>query len=427
MAEYDVLVVGAGAAGLAATRTLVDRGLKVIALEARGRIGGRAWTDTETFGVPFDRGCAWLHSGDINPWRDIARQLGFTVVEQKQVWRSRVGRHRLSAEQEADWDRAIAARFAAIAASGADGADVPASAVAPGGGTWDPLIDAVISWYTSVDADQLSTRDFHNILDTDIDWPIVEGYGALVGRYGQGLPVSLSTPVTSIGWGGSAIVAESNGGTVQSRAAIIAVPTSVLAGGSIRFDPALPTAKQEAIQQIPLGVAEKVVLQIEPHVLGVEPGSFGVPRADSPRTIAFQFHPFALPIVIGFLGGACGRDLRTEGEAAMTDFALEELTRMFGGDLRRHVGRSTATAWTLDPHIGGGYSAARPGHAHRRTDLAASIDDRLFFAGEACSIDEFATCHGAYRTGVAAAAAAAAALDDEGHRIESPLPRAGEG
>ncbi len=410
MVEYDAVVVGAGAAGLAATRTLVERGLKVIALEARGRIGGRAWTDTETFGVPFDRGCAWLHSGDINPWRDIAQRLGFTVVEQKQVWRSRVGRRRLSAEEEADWDRAIAARFAAIVAGGADGADVPANAAAPSGGTWDPLIDAVISWYTSVDADQLSTRDFFNIRDTDIDWPIVEGYGALVARYAQGLPVSLATPVTKIGWGNGTIVAESVRGAVRARAAIIAVPTSVLAGGSIRFDPALPPAKEEAIQQIPLGVAEKVVLQIEPHLLGVEPGSFGVPRADSPRTIAFQFHPFARPIVIGFLGGACGRDLRRAGEAAMTGFAVDELIQMFGGDLRRHVRRSTATAWTLDPYVGGGYSAARPGHAHRRTDLAAPVDDRLFFAGEACSIDEFATCHGAYRTGVAAAEAAATVL-----------------
>jgi monoamine oxidase len=67
MADPDVIVVGAGAAGLAATRTLTERGLSVVALEARDRIGGRAWTDSETFGVPFDRGCAWLHSGDVNP------------------------------------------------------------------------------------------------------------------------------------------------------------------------------------------------------------------------------------------------------------------------------------------------------------------------------------------------------------------------
>jgi monoamine oxidase len=410
MSDYDVVVIGAGAAGLAATRTLVERGLRVIALEARDRVGGRAWTDIETFGVPFDRGCAWLHSGDINPWRDIARRLGFTVVERKQVWRSRVGRHRLSPEQEAEWDAAIAARFATIAARGADGSDLPASQAAASSTTWDPLIDAVISWYTSVDAEQLSTRDVHNILDTDTDWPIVEGYGALVASYGEGLPVSLTTPVKRIDWGGRAVVAESSAGAVRARAAIVAVPTSVLASGSIRFDPALPPAKQEAIQQIPLGVAEKVVLQIEPHLLGVEPGSFGVPRADSPGTIAFQFHPFSRPIVIGFLGGAFGRELLTGGEAAATDFAVAELADMFGGDVRRHVRRSTTTTWALDSYIAGGYSAARPGHAHRRIDLAEPVDGKLFFAGEACSVDSFATCHGAYLTGIDAARAAAAAL-----------------
>jgi monoamine oxidase len=410
MTAYDVVVIGAGAAGLAATRTLVEFGLRVVALEARGRIGGRAWTDTETLGVPFDRGCAWLHSGDINPWREIARRLGFTVIERKQVWRSRVGRQRLSPEQEADWDAAIATRFAAIAARGADGADLPASQAAAPRSVWDPLIDAVISWYTSVDAEHVSTRDLANTIDTDTDWPIVEGYGALVSRYADGLPVALATPVKRIDWGGSVVVAESSAGAVQARAAILAVPTSVLASGSIRFDPALPPAKEEAIRQIPLGVAEKVVLQIEPHILGVESGSFGVPRADSPRTIAFQFHPFSRPVVIGFLGGAFGRELLTAGEAAMTDFAVAELVRMFGGDVRRHVRRTATTAWALDPYIAGGYSAARPGHAHRRIDLAAPVDGKLFFAGEACSIDSFATCHGAYLTGVEAAWAVAEVL-----------------
>lgn len=409
MTDYDVVVVGAGAAGLAATRTLVERGLNAIALEARDRIGGRAWTDTETFGVPFDRGCAWLHSGDINPWRDIARRLGFTVVEEKQIWRSRVGKRRLTWDEEADWDRAIGDRFAAIAGAGA-GSDVAASVAAPAEGRWGPLIDAVITWYSSVDAAQLSTRDFFNIRDTDTDWPIVEGYGALVARYGEGLPASLSTPVTSIAWGERAVTVTSTAGSLRARAAIVAVPTSVLAAGSIRFDPPLPLAKQESIHNIPLGVAEKVVLELRNGALDVEPGSFGVPRADTSRTIAFQFHPFERPIVIGFLGGTCGRDLRAAGEAEMTAFAVDELVELFGADIRARIGRTAVTAWATDPYIGGGYSAARPGHAHRRADLAAPVADRLFFAGEACSIDEFSTCHGAYRTGVAAAEAAAAAL-----------------
>ena len=120
MHDCDIIVIGAGAAGLAATRTLVERGLSVICLEARERIGGRAWTDTDTFGVPFDRGCAWLHSGDINPWRPIAADFGFTVIEQKQVWQGRLGDHWLDESEHADW-----LRLSQQTLANADGAEEP--------------------------------------------------------------------------------------------------------------------------------------------------------------------------------------------------------------------------------------------------------------------------------------------------------------
>ena len=406
MNSCDILVIGAGAAGLAATRTLIERGLSVHCIEARDRIGGRAWTDTETFGVPFDRGCAWLHSGDINPWRSIAAELGLTVIERKQVWRSRVGKHWLG---EADWDRVVAARFAAIAAVGGAGRDIPASAVAAQAGAWSQMAEAVISWYMSVDSDQASTRDIFNANDTDIDLPILEGYGALVARYGAGLPVSLSTPATRVGWGDHVVSVETPRGTVTARAAIIAVPVSVLAGGAIRFEPPLPVAKKEAIDNVPLGNAEKIVFEVERDSFDMRPGSFGIARA-AVRTAAFQFFPFERPLAIGFLGGSCARELSEAGEDATIAFGIDELVQMFGSDVRRHIGRSTVTKWAADPFIGGGYSAARPGHAHRRADLAAPLDGKLFFAGEACSIDAYATCHGAYLTGVAAAQQAATAL-----------------
>jgi monoamine oxidase len=408
MAEPDVVVIGAGAAGLAATRTLIEDGFSAIAIEARDRIGGRAWTDHETFGVPFDRGCAWLHSGDLNPWRPIAARLGFTVVEEKQIWTSRVGSQRLGEDEDADGDRAIKARFESLIAVGESGRDIAASEVPVADGRWGGLVEAVITWYTSVASEQLSTRDIFNTKDTDTDFPIVEGYGALVAHYGQGLPVSLATPATRVAWGGRGVSVETPKGSLHAGAAVIAVPTSVLAAGSIRFDPPLPPAKSEAIDKIPLGAAEKVVLEIAGNPLGMRPMSFGVARADSPRTVGFQFFPFGRPLVIGFLGGTCARDMVAAGEKTMTAFAVDELAHMFGTDVRRHLVRSTVTGWATDPYIAGGYSAARPGHAHRRIDLAAPIDGKLFFAGEACSVDSFATCHGAYLTGVDAARAAAA-------------------
>jgi monoamine oxidase len=410
MNSCDIAVIGAGAAGLSATRTLIECGLSAICVEARERAGGRAWTDSETFGVPFDRGCAWLHSGDINPWQPIAAELGFTVIEQRQVWQSRVGSRWLGEDEEANWDRVVAARLAAIVAVGASGRDISASAVAADGGAWGPLAEAVVTWYTSMDSDQVSTRDIFNANDTNVDWPIVEGYGALVARYGEGLPVWLATPAARIAWGDHAVVVDTPKGAVQARAAVIAVPTDVLASGEIRFDPPLPVAKQEAIHNIPLGNAEKIVFRIEGDPFGMRPGSFGIARADVPYTGGYQFYPFERPLVIGFLGGSCARELAAAGEDAMVDFGISELVHMFGAGVRRHIGKSAVTDWASDPFIRGGYSAARPGHAHRRADLAAALDGKLFFAGEACSIDAYATCHGAYLTGVAAAKAAAAAL-----------------
>lgn len=410
MNSCDIVVIGAGAAGLAATRTLIERGFSTVCVEARDRIGGRAWTDSETFGVPFDRGCAWLHSGDINPWRPIAADLGFTVIEQKQVWQGRLGDRWLGESEGADWDRVIAARLAAIAAVGASGRDVAASTVPAEREMWSPVAEAVISWYTSADSDQVSTLDIFNANDTNVDWPIVEGYGALVACYGEGLPVSLATPATRIAWGDRAVAVETASGTVQSRAAVVAVPTNVLASGAIRFDPPLPIAKQEAIHNIPLGNAEKIIFQIEGSPFDMRPGTFGIARADVSYTAGYQFYPFGRPLVIGFLGGSCARDLAAAGEEAMLDFGIAELVQMLGGDVRRHIGKSAVTKWADDPFIRGGYSAARPGHTHRRADLSAPLDGKLFFAGEACSIDAYATCHGAYLTGVAAANAAAAAL-----------------
>ena len=114
-------------------------------------------------------------------------------------------------------------------------------------GRWGGLIEAVITWYTSVDSTRLSTRDIFNTADTDTDYPVLEGYGALVARYGKGLPVSLSTPVTRIAWGGRGVTVETAKGSLRAAAAVIAVPTNVLAAGAIRFEPKLPPTKAEAI------------------------------------------------------------------------------------------------------------------------------------------------------------------------------------
>jgi monoamine oxidase len=77
MATYDLVIVGAGAAGLSAAKRARERGLDVVVFEAMDRIGGRAHTDTSVFGIPWDRGCHWLHSASVNPMRELADAYGF--------------------------------------------------------------------------------------------------------------------------------------------------------------------------------------------------------------------------------------------------------------------------------------------------------------------------------------------------------------
>jgi monoamine oxidase len=102
-------------------------------------------------------------------------------------------------------------------------------------------------------------------------------------------------------------------------------------------------------------------------------------------------------------GGRFGSWLERAGTAAAVDYLTERLVKSFGGAVRRALSpRSIVTAWEGDPWTLGSYSAATPGNGHRRTELARPVDDILFFAGEATSPDFFATCHGAYLSGIAA-------------------------
>ena len=407
MRTHDVIVIGAGAAGLAAGRTLIDLGRKAIILEARDRIGGRAWTESASFGVPIDRGCGWLHSADENPWRGIARKLGIAVLEENPVWQGRIGDRWLAEDDSARWDAAIGGWFDAIAAAGEAGHDIPASTVIEDRGEFRILFDAIVTWACGVESHELSTSDYSRYRDTGNDWPVPEGYGTIVARYGAGLPVRLNSPASLLRWSGKDIAVETPDGTLIAGAAIVTLPPSVVQAGGLRFDPPLPPAKLEAVAGIKVGTANKVFIAVDGDPFGMPDTSYGTSSADRRRVASLSFRQFGRSMVGGYLGGDLAQELELAGAAAMIDFVIGELVGMFGAGIRAHLGKAVATGWFTDPWSRGAYSAARPGHAGARGVLAEAIDGRLFFAGEACSIDSFGTCHGAYRTGVTAGQAAA--------------------
>lgn len=410
--EVDVAVIGAGAAGVAAGRHLrsLRPDLSLQILEAGQRIGGRARTvQVGSARVPVDLGCGWLHGGRDNAWMVIAARTGFAIDQTRASWDG-AGRHLgLSADDDAAASHAIGAFFARADETDTCAADLPLSACLEPGDQWNGLIEAIGTFVNGVELGRASLRDYRRYdPGRGPDPRVRDGYGHLIASYGAGLPVALDAPATTIDHRGSSILVSTRRGTLTARTVIVTVSTDVLASEQVRFDPPLPD-KTAAAAGLPLGLADKLFLGIPDGIdLPVEHHVMG--RADSVRTAAYHVRPFGQPVIECYLGGSLAEDLEREGAPAALAFAQAELGQHLGADVASRLTLLCASAWRRTPWINGSYSYARPGAADARAVLAAPINNRLFFAGEACSRHRYSTAHGAFETGVASAEAVAAAL-----------------
>ncbi|SDU26121.1 NAD(P)/FAD-dependent oxidoreductase [Stappia sp. ES.058] len=415
MSDHDVIVIGAGAAGLAAGETLAQAGVSFAVLEAKARVGGRAWTDERIFpGIPFDRGCHWMHSASRNPFREIADRLGVAY--------RRMGTRRSSglylAGEKADpattvaaWD-AVEAAFAAADDTGAAGRDVDAQSVCDPNSPWWPLARHWMSLLSALPPDKISTLDLAAYADTKENWPVASGYGALVARASAHVPVHLGVEVRAIDRSSSPIRIETSHGTLRANSVIVTVSTNILSSGAIRFTPALPDDVMQAAANCPTGVAEKVAFLLDEPLQDFDDTAYidTFDPADRERApINFVINHVSNPVIIGQLCGETARTLEAEGEAAMADFGLAALKDVFGNGIAARVRRTTATHWTSDPHVLGAYSCALPGHAGARALLRAPIEGGVFLAGEAVSPTAFSTAHGARQSGFEAVRAALSA------------------
>ncbi|MGH6796093.1 MAG: flavin monoamine oxidase family protein [Methylocella sp.] len=404
--EHDVVVIGAGAAGIAATRRLVEAGVDVLLLEACNRAGGRAFSVRQGEGAAIDLGCGWLHSADVNPWTAIAAALGFEIDRTLPPWQDDTHNLGMSPAHRRAFRKASTRFWETFETGTASIPDQPAAGYLEPGNPWNSLINATSTYINGAELACVSALDFARYADTHINWRVPAGYGTLIARYSAGLPIVLGCKVIRIDHSGAAIRIETGDGILRARAVIVTVSTNVLAGGAIRFTPDIPDVR-DAAAHLPLGHAEKVFLTLDDAAEFPKDARF-FGAADRAATGAYHMRPFGRPMIEAYFGASLARDLQTAGKAAMIAFACEEIAAVLGAAIIARLRPLGASGWAGDPLILGSYSHAEPGRANARPVLSTPIQNRIFFAGEACSIHDFSTAHGAYKTGIAAAEASLA-------------------
>lgn len=402
----EVAIVGAGMAGLAAAAALRERGFAVEVLEARDRIGGRAFTD-RSLGLPYDAGAAWVHGADRSPLPPLLATLGFATRRDVAVPRLLLGRDPGDAARLFRELARLQERLAEAARGRGEGSM---------GEFLPPPEDALQHLARQL----LGPLDLGGALDSVslIDWwqradrlpedLVSEGLGSFVAAFGADQPVHLGRAVESIGWEPDSVELRLSGGAkLGAETVLVTVPTGVLAAGlesgeGLWFDPVLPPWKHWAIRGLPLGRIEKVALRLRPGLLtdwGYGENAWLLRQGEDGVTASLQLRPFGRDLAVVTL---CGDEALRDAPGRIAS-ALNHLAAVHPFSEDRDLRGVSASAWSDEAWSRGAYSYAQPGKASARLMLRKPLLGRVYFAGEACSRSWAGQLAGAFLTGEAAA------------------------
>lgn len=406
--DADVVVVGAGAAGIAAAQALRAAGRKPIVLEARGRVGGRAFTDA-SLGAAYDAGAMFIHWAERNPWVQIARDLGVETASEPRGGGFRVftdGHPMADADRRRRRDafNQIDRRLETVDLAGRDMSI--AELLGDLGPNSAPIAASGLLLSIGEESSRISARDYQRLWAGD-DLVVPSGYGNLVTRSAAGLDIRLNQAVEAIRWDGPAVTVTTPSGDIRANACILTVPVGVLKSGAIRFAPDLPAATRDSLGGLHMGALTKIALKVEGDRFGLTPGASLLETGAPERMMNFDMYPDGKDIVIGYCGGDYARKLSEAGPEEARAHVVDLLAKMVGADFRKTVKAASFPAWWTDPFARGSYSVCDPGHEKAREALAQPIGGRLLIAGEATAGGGAMTVGGATLAGRAAAAALA--------------------
>jgi monoamine oxidase len=407
----SILIVGAGMAGLAAARSLVDAGWPACLIEARDRIGGRVHT-TRDWGAPLEMGASWIHGTTGNPLTELAQKLQLQLIP-TDYYRST----KLAVDPRLPpltYNMKTWRRFVERARDQVDGGSLGAAVDAAA--TSEELSNsdrALLAFYLTTeiadeyaaDPDQLSAPTFDQGEYTGGDQSVIpSGYDALPKLLSDGLQIVLSTPVTAVQRKDNSVIVRAGDRSFEGPAAIVTVPLGVLKSGAITFDPPLPDGHIHAVNSLGFGVLSKSFFRFNRRTWTAENAFYQFIGSNSRQWAQWFTLPSAAgPIVLAFNGGDIGRSVESSSPNDLMASAAPVARQLFGDDISLVDVRTSS--WTTDPYARGSYSFHPPGSGlDDRRRLQEPISDRLYLAGEAVGTNNPATVHGALLSGRYAAA-----------------------
>ncbi len=408
--QTDVVIIGAGAAGLAAAKELTRQGVSFIIVEGSHRIGGRAYSEEIAPGVWFDLGCAYLVAGpdvdqyvdETNPFVDYAKEHDLVLHE----YNYNAHYHYDGALLEDTQAKARASYYLqcerAIRESVEAGEDRAISELVDLENPYAAPYMDMMAVTAPKDLDEVSAADFHHKVAEHTEYNALKGYGSLVSQWGGDVKVSLNNRVESVEWSGHDVRVTTVSGSIRARCLICTVSNGVLAAQHIQFSPPLPDWKMDAIQAVPMGAENKIGVHFSKDIFGPDAAGYYQAWSGQAQGAYIDVNLMSTNVVSVFMGGRFSAWMEKQGQQAAHEFAVDRIADIFGNDTRRYVTRSIGSAWVTEPWTLGSYAAALPGQFHQRKLLPLPVDNKLFFAGEA-SARANGTCHGAFWSGVRAA------------------------